>query len=116
MATTRNYLPNSSAIADDRAVLRALQDIPDYAPHNHAHATASLIEREGTLQQAELETERTRLAYEAARERQIVAAWDFHDDVTGAKTEVVAQFGANSQIVHAIGFKKKSERKRPVRR
>lgn len=116
MPLSRNYPPPSMVIDDDRAVLRALQDIMGYAPHNPAHAVASLIQSEDALQQAEIETERARLAYDAARERLVVASWSFHDDIGGAKTEIKAQFGADSQLMHAIGLKKKSERKRPTRR
>ena len=116
MPLNRNYMPPSTTIDDDRAVLRALQDIMGYAPHNPAHTTASLIQSEDALQQAEIEAERARLAYDAARERLVVASWSFHNDITGAKTEIMAQFGADSQIMHAIGLKKKSERKRPTRR
>jgi hypothetical protein len=116
MPLQRNYLIVSSVIATDRAVLKALLDITAYAPHNVAHAIPTLIEREAALEQAEIDAERARLALDAARERLIVASRDFHDSITGAKAEVIAQFGSDSQTIHAIGLKKRSERKRPVRR
>lgn len=116
MALNRSYLLSPATIDDDRAVLRALQDIAGYAPHNPEHTVAALIQSDDILQQAEIEAERARLAFDAARERLLAASWTFHNNVGGAKTEVTAQFGADSQIMHAIGLKKKSERKRPTRR
>jgi non-ribosomal peptide synthetase component F len=115
MARQRDYLPSSTTLRDDRAVLKALIDLPGYAPHNQDHSVSALIEREVLLAQVELEVERARLTLDALRERQMRLAWDFHDNVGGAKDAVVGQYGADSQIVHAIGLKKKSERKRPTR-
>lgn len=116
MGSKRTYPPTSATLSSDRAVLRALQDIPDYAPHNLEYSTAHLIQNEADLLQIQIEVDRARLAFDAVRERLIVAAWTFHNNVAGAKDAFVGQFGADSPIVHAIGLKKKSERKRAVRR
>ncbi len=116
MSAQSPYLIAAPVLASDRATLHALQDIPAYAPRNPELSTGSLTTLEEELTQAQLETERIRLALEAAHAREIAAGWKFHERVISAKTEVIAQFGADSQEVHAIGLKKKSERKRPVRR
>ncbi len=42
------------------------------------------------------------------------AEWRFHEVMLGAKDQVIAQYGVNSDQVQALGLKKKSERKRPV--
>ena len=116
MSAQPQYLLAAPVLTSDRAVLHALQDIAAYAPRNPELSTASLSSSEEALTQAQLDTERTRLAYEAARTREIAAGWDFHERIINAKAEVIVQFGADSQEVHAVGLKKKSERKRPVRR
>ena len=116
MSTQQNYLLAPSVLANDRMALNALSSIDDYAPRNPAYGTVALRELELTLRQAELEAEQARLALDAARARLIEASWAFHSGVLGAKAEVVVQFGADSQRVHAMGLKRKSERKRPIRR
>jgi hypothetical protein len=42
--------------------------------------------------------------------------WDFHYAVLEAKSQVKAQFGADSNELQAVGLKKKSEYKSPKAR
>jgi hypothetical protein len=51
-------------------------------------------------------------ANDAARQ----AEWDFHNAVLAMKESVKGQFGPDSDAAQAIGYKKKSEYKRPRRR
>jgi len=44
-----------------------------------------------------------------------LAEWAFHDRVLAMKESVRGQFGSDSNEAQAIGYKKKSERKRPRR-
>jgi hypothetical protein len=46
----------------------------------------------------------------------VAAEWEFHNLMLGAKDQVIAQFGRDSNEVQAIGLKKSSERKAPQRR
>jgi len=39
-----------------------------------------------------------------------------HNAILGAKTQVLAQYGADSDAIQSLGLKKKSERKRPTGR
>ncbi|MBE9109415.1 hypothetical protein IQ273_08300 [Nodosilinea sp. LEGE 07298] len=43
------------------------------------------------------------------------AEWEFHNAILSMKEAVRAQFGPDSNATQAIGYKKKSERKRPRR-
>ena len=52
----------------------------------------------------------------ALRDETLAAELDLHSDVLGAKTAVKAQYGVNSNELQAVGLKKASERKRPVRK
>jgi hypothetical protein len=50
---------------------------------------------------------------EAARDAANAAEWALHNLILGAKDQVIAQYGEDSDQVQAIGLKKKSEHKRP---
>jgi hypothetical protein len=59
---------------------------------------------------------RLREAYAAPRQQTIDAAWGLHNALTGAKLQVVAQYGRNSTVVQSIGWKRLIDRRRPARR
>ncbi len=101
---------------DDRAALQAITDMGDYAPANTAYSTAALQELEDALTQAEQDEIRARRALDVARDRAVAAARRFHEAIIGAKAQVIAQYGNDSPEVEAVGYKRKSERKRPTRR
>ncbi len=66
-----------------------------------------------TRQQRETELMATiKAASDAARQAEV----EFHDRVMAMKETVRGQFGPNSDEAQAIGYKKKSEYKRPRRR
>ena len=48
---------------------------------------------------------------DSERDNAVAAEWDFHNFVLGAKEQVIAQFGKDSNEVQSIGLKKKSEYK-----
>ena len=104
-----------SVLADDRVSLLALKSLNDYSPMNPSCTTDALQASEMALSCAEEEEIIARRAYEVARERAIEAGRVFHNNILAAKSQVIAQYGADSPVVHAVGLKKKSERERPVR-
>ena len=55
-------------------------------------------------------------ALNTARDAAIRAERSFHNAILGAKDQVIAQYGADSDAVQSLGLKKKSDRKRPGRR
>jgi len=61
------------------------------------------------------ETEKQTL-YKAAADNARLAEWEFHNTVLAMKEAVKGQFGSDSNEAAAVGFKKKSERKRPQRK
>jgi hypothetical protein len=103
-------------IESDRAALRAISDMGDYAPMNAAYSTPALQELERACAEAQQDEIRSRRAADVARDRAVEAERRFHEALVGAKIQVVAQYGQDSSAVEAIGFKKKSERRRPSRR
>lgn len=52
----------------------------------------------------------------AKRDALVAARSDFHDAMLGAKVQVEAQFGSNSDEFASLGMKKKSAYKTPSRR
>jgi hypothetical protein len=103
-------------IQADRTALLAIRELREYSPHNPAISTETLISLEAALLRAQQEELRLRNNLDAARDTTTAAAWSLHNAILGAKAQVIAQYGYNSNAVQSLGLKKKSERRRPVRR
>lgn len=116
MTTVPNSRLAPLTVEADRDTLFALQNMADYQPRNPAYGVEALVALEAALTQAEQDERRIRIALDAARDRTVVATRAFHDATLGAKTEVIAQYGADSTAIQAIGLKRKSDRRRPTRR
>jgi hypothetical protein len=52
--------------------------------------------------------------WQAARDGNVAAQWAFHNAILGAKHQIVAQFGDDSNEAQAVGLTKKSERAKPA--
>jgi hypothetical protein len=103
-------------LQEDLDALTALQALTNYTPANTAYAKTALAAKltaMKTAQDAELSAQN---ALNAARDAANAAEWDFHNALLGAKDQVLAQYGKDSDQIQALGLKKKSERKAPVRR
>jgi hypothetical protein len=106
----------TTIVEADLEAVTALRDIADYRPHNPSHAADVAAAQALTLQQAREHEARMERALAAARSASQQAEWALHETMLGVKAEVIAQYGANSEQVRAIGLKKRSEYKRPSRR
>ena len=116
MALNQNRRPSADRLKGDREALLALRELRDYKPVNPGYSAEALAALEEALTQAEHEELRLENALAAARDAAAAAAWALHNAVLGAKTQVIAQYGADSDAIQSLGLKKKSERKRPTRR
>ena len=86
---------------------------PAYVPSDSRFTVALMTTGQtnmGTAQGTEV-TKKGEFA--AARDAANAAEWAFHNLVIGARDQVRAQYGEDSDQVQAIGLKKKSEHKRP---
>jgi hypothetical protein len=102
-----------------------LQDVESYEGLNavndyiarRSEATPEALRTALTAMQAkqQKETEMLALAKAAADEAR-QAEWDFHNGVMAMKESVRGLFGLDSNEAQSVGYKKKSERKRPRRR
>ncbi len=94
----------------------ALKNIGGYNPSNPAYDLAHGKEAKDTMTAAEDAAAQAKAAEKAARDNEVNAQWDFHDYIIGARQQVVAQFGDNSNEKQAVGLKKKSEYKSPKKK
>jgi hypothetical protein len=70
---------------------------------------------EAMLAKQREETEKEAI-FKAASDTARLAEWDFHNSVLAMKEAVKGQFGSDSDEAASVGFKKKSEYKRPKRK
>ena len=111
---TRRVL--SAQLAADREAFDALQGIENYAPANPVYTTEAIKTLRDRLDEALREATQAQAEADAKRAAATAAEWDFHNAMLGAKVQVDAQFGPNSDQVASVGLKKKSEYKSPTRR
>ncbi len=103
-------------ISTDIDSLIALGTVEGYIPvRTDATPTALKANYETMLAMQQKETELQAMV-KAASDDARQAEWEFHNSILGMKEAVRAQFGPDSNAAQAIGYKKKSERKRPRRR
>ena len=111
--TSRRLTQN--LLQQDIDSLNGLKAIPNYTtPRTQASLETLQQTYQTMLAQQQLETEKLAL-YRAATDAARLAEWEFHNSVLAMKEVVRGQYGSDSNEAQAIGLKKKSDRKRPVR-
>jgi hypothetical protein len=100
----------------DLDIYTALQGIAAYAPANTAYAKTAVTAKYTAFKAAQDAELAAQVALATARDGAAAAEWDFHNTMLAVKEQVIAQFGKSSDQVQALGLKKKSEYKAPVRR
>ena len=103
-------------ITDDEGSFAALQAMAGYAPANQTYTLAAIAAAHEGLRSAWAAETQAEAAYAAARDNAVAKEWEFHNLILGAKDQVTAQFGRDSNEVQAMGLKKSSERRAPQRR
>jgi hypothetical protein len=116
MAKNRNKRLRPQILQEDLDAFAALKAIPNYNPSNSAYSLEN-VEASKTAKETKQTTEvQKQAAADAARDASVEGEWDFHDKILGAKVQVKAQFGENSDEYASMGMKKKSEYKSGGRR
>ena len=100
----------------DQSALDAIRDIEDYAPQKTAFSVDRLNALAATLELLLQDERRAMNKLDAVRDAKAQAAAELHEAILGAKQQVLAQYGPDSNEVQAIGLKKKSEYRRSTRR
>ncbi len=103
-------------LQQDKDALAALKQMVDYAPPNKDFTLAKVQAASDGMESTQ-ETETQKFAEAAgARDDATAAEWAFHNAVLGAKKQVIAQYGEDSNEMQAMGLTKKSEISRPGRK
>ena len=112
--TNRRLTP--STLQKDIDAYNGLQVVQGYATvREDATPEAVQAAYEAMVVRQREETEQQAL-FKAAADAARLAEWDFHNRILAMKEAVRGQFGSDSDESAAVGFKKKSERRRPARR
>ncbi|HKR01190.1 MAG TPA: hypothetical protein VJT09_10980 [Pyrinomonadaceae bacterium] len=108
-------LPPAKIVSDENGFAE-LQSIEGYTPINPTYTLDSVRAAHLELENLRrLETEAA-AALASARESAVAKEWEFHNLMLGVKEQVIAQFGKDSSQVQALGLKRKSDYKPPVRK
>ncbi|MBE9110654.1 hypothetical protein IQ273_14630 [Nodosilinea sp. LEGE 07298] len=112
---TSRRLPTRSTLQDIEAY-EGFATVQNYTTRR-PEATAEVLQANLAIMQAkqQKETELAALAKAAADEAR-QAEWEFHNSVMAMKESVRGLYGPDSHEAQSVGYKKKSERKRPRRR
>ncbi|HWS86230.1 MAG TPA: hypothetical protein VN282_04675 [Pyrinomonadaceae bacterium] len=116
MARNEEKRLKPALIEADESSYAALQAMAGYSPANQVYALGAITGVYESLRGAWTAEAQAEAAYAAARDNAVAREWEFHNLILGAKDQVTAQFGRDSNEVQAIGLKKASERKAPQRR
>jgi hypothetical protein len=95
--------------------LRGLRTIPTYPSGRPETAPEALQSDYDAMIAAQDEESETMVRARAAADKARLAEWKFHNNVLAMKELVRGVFGSDSDEAQAIGYKRKSERKRPRR-
>jgi hypothetical protein len=103
-------------IQTNKVNFAALKSIADYAPANPAYTVAAVSAAESEVNAAQEHEAQINAAATAARDDVVAKEWRHHNLMLGARDQVVAQYGRDSNEAQAVGLKKKSEYKKPGRK
>ncbi len=116
MARNQNVRLRPYILKADQDAYITLQSLSDYAPVNPNFSKDIMAGLLGNMHAAQQDEVNIQNALDASRDKAVQAEWDFHNAMLGVKTQVLAQFGDNSDQAQAMGLTKKSERKTPGRK
>ena len=103
-------------LQEDLDAYAALKAMGDYAPIKPEFDLAHGKTAKDAMTAAEETAAQKRAEAEAARDDEVASQWAFHDYILGARTQVIAQYGDDSNQKQAVGLKKKSEYKSPSKK
>lgn len=111
---TRRIAP--SVLQADQQAFAALKAISNYTPANPSYAVAAIQAIADQMEAKRTVEAQASAAFDAARDEATAGEWAFHDAILGAKAQIEAQFGNNSNEHQSLGLKKKDEYKSPTRK
>ncbi|HEY5042114.1 MAG TPA: hypothetical protein VIK53_08935 [Verrucomicrobiae bacterium] len=115
MAKDQTRIIDAGTLKTDADALAALTAIGDYKPANADLTLTKVTATSDALKETTDAFAQAEAAWQTARDTMVAAQWAFHNAMLGAKQQVVAQYGDDSDEAQAVGLKKKSERAKPSR-
>ena len=116
MAKNQTRRMTFEVLSEDRKAFAALQGIKDYAPANQSYQIEAIKDVRDRMDVLQREAIQAEAVAAAKRDEAAAGEWEFHNAMLGAKLQVTAQFGDDSNELAALGLKKKSEYKTRTRR
>lgn len=111
MAKRKTTRVTQRILKKDKQIASAVLTFKDYAPSNSDFTSAKLREAQEKMEKALATEAKAVEALAKAREEALELEWRFHELVLGAKRQVIAQYGDDSDEIVTLGMKKKSERR-----
>ncbi|PSN18321.1 hypothetical protein C7271_13135 [filamentous cyanobacterium CCP5] len=111
--TSRRLRP--AYIDQDVQSLRGLRTISTYTSVRPETTLEGLQDVYDEMMAAQDEESEAMVRAKAAADKARLAEWNFHSHILAMKELVRGVYGSDSNEAQAIGYKKKSERKRPRR-
>jgi hypothetical protein len=93
----------------DKEAFDALKAVEGYAPANPAYSVEAITAKRKAMEDKQTAETQAAAAAAATRDDATSSEWEYHDAMLGAKDQVAAQFGKNSNQYQSLGLKKKSE-------
>lgn len=111
-STTPTYLLRRDLLAEARKALIALKGLDDYAPFNQQLTIESIMAIDAQL--TALTEQRVVMRNDLNALDNLVShlEWMLYQGILAARQHCVSQYGPNSDIVEAMGLKKKAAYKR----
>lgn len=116
MAKNQSRRLNPAQIQTNKKDFAALKAISNYAPANPAYKSEAIQAVDTELNASQEHEAQLVAAQAAARDDTVAKEWELHNLMLGARDQVVAQYGRDSNEAQAVGLKKKSEYKSPGRK
>lgn len=116
MAKNETKFLTPAKLKKDSTILAAISGLTDYKPINPDYSITQLRAAEDELVAAQKAFARIEASFETARDALVAKQWTRHNLLLGAKQQVIAQYGDDSDEKQAVGLTKKSHRSRPQRK
>lgn len=100
---------NRRILQEDLDAFAALKAIADYAPSNEDFSIANITASHAAMSASQTDEVQKLASFEAAKDTATDDERAFHNKILGAKTQVKAQYGENSNEYQSLGMKKKEE-------
>lgn len=116
MAKNETKRIKPALLQTDKECFAAIETLGGYSPINSRYALKALRTMRDDLSGAHEAEAQAIAAAAIARQHALAKEWEFHNLMLGAKDQVVAQFGRDSNEAEAVGLKKKSDYKPRTRK